>query len=90
MKKIESVKVLQAGTAAQTVYVNGLTCLVQNNSEGAVYFKEKRDDGVDASAQNGYRLAPGGETAIPLTAMELSVAAEGENADVRVLLLDEY
>ena len=91
MKKIDSIVALQVGMAAQTVRINGLTCLVQNNSDSAaVYFKEKRDDGVDVTAENGYRLAPGGETRIPLTAMELSLAADAADTDVRVLILDEY
>ncbi len=91
MKKIESVAVLKIGTTAQTVAVNGLAFLVQNNSDAAaVYFKEKRADGIAASAQNGYRLGPGASTAIPLTALELSVVADDADTDVRVLLLDEY
>ena len=54
---------------------------------------EDRDhgaDGIAASAQNGYRLDPGASTAIPLTALELSVVADDADTDVRVLLLDEY
>ena len=90
MKKIESVVALQAGTTAQSVMINGLSCLIQNNSENAVYFKEKRLDGVAATASNGYRLAPGAGTVLPLTAMELSVAAEADDSDVRVMVLDEY
>ena len=91
MKKIESVIASQVGTAAQTIAVNGLTFLAQNNSESAnVYFKEKRADGVDATADNGNRLAPGASTPVPLTALELSVVADAAGTDVRVLLLDEY
>ena len=90
MKKIESVIALQAGTTAQSVMVNGLSCLIQNNSEGAVYFKEKRADGVAATASNGYKLAAGAETPILMAAMELSIAAESDDSDVRVLIIDEY
>ena len=91
MYKIEKVLALTLGTGAATVKINGLCCLVQNRSDSAaVYFKEKRDDGEDVTAENGYRLAPGGETRIPLTAMELSLAADAADTDVRVLILDEY
>ncbi len=91
MKKIENVLVRRIGTTAQTLPVHGLSCLLQNNSESAaVYFKEKRADGKAATAENGYRLGPGAETAVPLTAMELSVVADAADTDVRVLLLDEF
>lgn len=90
MKKIDSIQVLTLGTDAQTVRVSGLACLVQNNSKTAsVYCKERRDDGVDAAADNGWQLAPGERTAIPLTALELSLVASAAGTDVRVLLLDE-
>lgn len=87
--KIERVEVLTVGTSAQTVGVHGLGCLIENNSESAtVYFKEKRDDGKDASASNGFALGPGKMTPVPLVALELSVAASAADTDVRVLLLD--
>lgn len=89
MTIIDKILAVSAGTAAQTVMVNGLTCLVQNNSAGDVYFKEKREDGVDVTAENGWRLGPGEATAWPLAVRELSVAAAREDADVRVLILDE-
>jgi len=85
MKKIDSVCVLTLGTSAQTVRVSGLACMVQNNSESAsVYMKERRADGEDVTADNGWRLAPGERT--PL---DLSLAASAAGTDVRVLLLDE-
>ncbi|MBR4579396.1 MAG: hypothetical protein IKO22_07310 [Oscillospiraceae bacterium] len=87
--KIERVEKLTVGTSASTVKVRGLACLIQNNSDSAtVYFKEKRDDGKAATASNGYAIAPGGQTTIPLVAMELSVAASAASTDVRVLILD--
>ncbi|MBR6208714.1 MAG: hypothetical protein IKQ69_06925 [Oscillospiraceae bacterium] len=87
--KIEKVEKLTVGTSAQSVMVSGLACLIQNNSDSAaVYFKEKRYDGTDASSANGYAIAPGGQTTIPLVAMELSVAASAASTDVRVLILD--
>ena len=56
MKKIDSVCVLTLGTSAQTVRVSGLACMVQNNSESAsVYMKERRADGEDVTADNGWR-----------------------------------
>lgn len=58
MKKIDSVCVLTLGTSAQTVRVSGLACMVQNNSESAsVYMKERRADGEDVTADNGWRRA---------------------------------
>ena len=75
MKKIDSVCVLTLGTSAQTVRVSGLACMVQNNSESAsVYMKERRADGEDVTADNGWRLA---------------LVASAAGTDVRVLLLDE-
>lgn len=90
MKKLDSVRTLTLGTEAVTVRVSGLTCLVQNNSETAsVYFKERRADGEDVSASNGWRLAPGESTAVPFAALDLSLIASAAGTDVRVLLLDE-
>ena len=62
---------------------------MQNNSETAVYLKEKRGDGVDVTADNGWLLAAGHETPVPLTALELSLLAGAEDADVRILVLDQ-
>ena len=90
MRKIENVVVLNLGTQAQTVCVQSLACLVQNNGQSAVYFKEKRFDGVDAAADNGYRLGPGEATSVPLTALDLSLVSDSGTNDVRVLVLDEY
>lgn len=90
MKKIDSVCVLTLGTSAQIVRVSGLACMVQNNSESAsVYMKERRADGEDVTADNGWRLAPGERTLVPFTALDLSLAASAAGTDVRVLLLDE-
>lgn len=90
MKKIDSIRVLTLGTNAETVRVSGLACLVQNNSESAsVYLKECRGDDTPASPANGWRLAPGERTAVPFTALDLSLVASAEGTDVRVLLLDE-
>jgi len=90
MEKIDSVCVLTLGTSAQTVRVSGLACVVQNNSESAsVYMKERRADGEDVTADNGWRLAPGERTPVPFTALDLSLAASAAGTDVRVLLLDE-
>ena len=88
MKKIDSVCVLTLGTSAQTVRVSGLACMVQNNSESAsVYMKERRADGEDVTADNGWRL--GERTPVPFTALDLSLVASAAGTDVRVLLLDE-
>ena len=90
MNKVEKIEVLTVGAKAQTVRVNGLPCLIQNNSPATeVFFKERRDDGVDAGADNGWRLGPGETTVCPMVLRELSVAAGGADADVRVLILDE-
>ena len=90
MNKIEKVAVLTVGTQAQTVRVNGLPCLIQNNSAAAdVFFKERRDDGADVTGDNGWRLGPGESTLCPLVVRELSVIAGAEDTDVRVLILDE-
>ena len=91
MNKIDKVFTLTLGTEAETVLVQGLNCLVQNNSgSAAVFFKEKRSDGVDVTPLTGWRLGPGEVTRVPMTALELSLIAESADTDVRVLLLDEY
>ena len=90
MYKIENVIALTLGTTAQTVRVNGLSCLVENNADAAgVYFREKRLDGADATAANGWALGPGERTRVPMAAMELSLIADAADTDVRVLILDE-
>lgn len=90
MVKIEKVVKLTAGTSAQTVAVNGLAFLMENLSDSAtVYFKEKRDDGKNASSSNGYAVGPGKSTDIPMVAMDLSVISDTASTDVRVLILEE-
>ena len=90
MMKIEKVVKLTAGTSAQTVEVRGMAFMLQNLSESAtVYFKEKRDDGKNATASNGYAVGPGKETTIPMVAMDLSVISDTASTDVRVLILEE-
>ena len=90
MKKIERVIALTAGTTAATVDIRGMAFLMENNSDSAsVYFKEKRDDGADAAADNGWRLPPATAMPFPLTAMDLSVIASAADTDVRLLILDE-
>ena len=88
MKKIDSVCVLTLGTSAQTVRVSGLACMVQNNSESAsVYMKERRADGEDVTADNGWRLAPGERTPVPFTALDLSLPVHpGKDALARKVL----
>lgn len=89
MLRIDKVVTLTLGTSAQTVKVNGLACLIQNNSESAtVYFKEKSEDGKAASSSNGFALGPGKTLEIPLVARELSVVSDAASTDVRVLILD--
>lgn len=91
MNKIDKVVTLRIGTEAETVLVQGLDCMVQNNSGSAcVYFKEKRTDGVDVTPDNGWCLGPGEFTRVPFTALELSLIADAADTDVRVLLLDGY
>jgi len=88
MYRIENVIALTVGTAAVTVPIKGLACLIGNNSAGAVYFKERRDDGVDVTADNGWLLPAGGATSVPLTARELSLSAAQADSDVRILVLE--
>ena len=87
--RIESVVALTAGTTAQTLPVRGLACLIHNNSDTAsVYFKERRDDGEDVSALNGWVLGPGETSPLPLAVRDLSLAADAADTDVRILLLE--
>lgn len=89
MNKIEKITALTVGTEAQSVRVNGLPCLVQNNGAADIFFKELRDDGVDVTAESGWRLGPGETTVCPMVARELSVIAGAEGVDVRLMILDE-
>ena len=89
MLKIVKTEKITLGTSAQTVKVNGLAFLMQNLSESAiVYFKEKSEDGVNASSSNGFALTAGKTMEQPLVAMELSVVASASSTDVRVMILD--
>ncbi len=90
MFKIDSIRTLTLGKSAQTVRVSGLAFLAQNLSASAnVFFKERRADGTDATAANGWRLGPGESMPLPLTALELSLAASAEGTDVRVMILED-
>lgn len=90
MIKIEKVVALSVGTTAVDCSVHGMTCLVQNLSDSAcVYLKEKRSDGVDVTASNGWCIPAGGELPFPMAALDLSLIADDDDTDVRVLILDE-
>ena len=90
MYRLEEIRSIEAGTDAVTVKVNGLGCLVQNNSDSAsVYLKEMREDGEEVTADNGWRLPAGGELRFPMTVRELSICASADETDVRILILDE-
>ena len=90
MYRLEEIRSIEAGTDAVTVKVNGLGCLVQNNSDSAsVYLKEMREDGEEVTADNGWCLPAGGELRFPMTVRELSICASADETDVRILILDE-
>ena len=87
--QIAEIRCLTLGTEAVCVPVRGLACLVENNSaSGSVYLREQRVDGVSAGADNGWVLAPGERTPVPLVALDLSLAASAADTDARVLILD--
>ena len=87
--KIDNVKVLSVGTAAQDVKVNYRGFLLQNRSESAtVYFREKDADGTDCSALNGFAVGPGVTLDRVYTAHTLSLVASAAGTDVRLLLVD--
>ncbi len=89
MLKIVKTQKITLGTSAQSVKVNGLAFLLQNLSELAtVYFKEKAEDGVNATASNGFAVTAGKTMEQPLVAMELSIVASAASTDVRVMILD--
>lgn len=89
MLKIVKTQKITLGTSAQSVKVNGLAFLLQNLSDSAtVYFKEKAEDGVNATASNGFALTAGKTMEQPLVAMELSIVSSAASTDVRVLILD--
>jgi hypothetical protein len=89
MLKIVKTQKITLGTSAQSVKVNGLAFLLQNLSESAtVYFKEKSEDGVNATASNGFAVPAGKMIPQPLVAMELSIVASAASTDVRVMILD--
>ena len=87
--QITEVRAMTLGTEAVTVPVQGLACLVENNSDSAsVYLRERRFDGAAAGADNSWILPPGSRTVVPLVAMDLSLAASAADTDVRVMILD--
>ena len=90
MIKIEKVIALSVGTEECECAVHGMTCLVQNLSETAnVYLKEKRGDGVGVTDANGWCIPAGKELPFPMAALDLSLIADDDDTDVRVLVLDE-
>lgn len=85
--RITGIKSVSAGTAAQDVNIGYNAFLIQNNGTGKVYFKEKNEDGVPASASNGFCLHAGETLECVLTAKTLSVVADSA-CSVVILLLD--
>jgi len=84
--KIEKVMALTVGTTAQDVAVGYRSFIIENLSVNAVYFKEK--EGTACTTSNGFCVPA--ETALlgVLTADTLSVVADDDSSDVRILFID--
>ena len=81
-------KVTIAAGAATEVAINCRSFLIKNNSTNTtVYFREVQD-GVAATADNGFALSPGETLEVPLCVHTLSLFAAAE-ADVRLLYIGE-
>lgn len=90
MLLIESTKKINAGTKAVTVEGHCRKFLMVNTSTTAtVYFKESADDGKVVTADNGFALLPGQLLHVPLAARKLSVMANEDGVDVRLLFCAE-
>ena len=85
---VKTEKVTVHAGAATAVEVNFVAFLIKNNSTGATVYFSEGADGVAASAENGFALAPGEMLALPLCCKTLSLAASAE-ADVRLLYIGE-
>lgn len=72
---------------AQDVAIHYREFLLVNNSEAAVYFREKGRDGRAVTAATGYALPPHTQLPHAITADVLSIIGSGA-ADVRILFLD--
>ena len=86
MKIAKIVKI--AASTAKDVDIGYRTFLIENADSGEnaadAYFREKSGDGTAVTSTNGWVLAPGESTSVPMTAKTLSV----KGADIRILMLE--
>lgn len=80
--KIREVIAVTATTTAQDVDIGYRKFLIQNNAANTVfvYFKEKNEDGVAATATNAFKLIGGDVLPIVFTAKTLSIIGSASAA----------
>lgn len=85
--RITGTQKISVTATAQDVEIGYRYFLVENLGESAIYLKEKDEDGVAATAANGFAVPPG--TVLPhvLTARTLSVIGSA-GGDARLLFVD--
>ena len=79
---------VKVGTKAVSVELGYRGFMIKNASENAVYFREKDTDGKAVTAETGMRLDAGETFPAVLCAKTLSLIADGEDSDVRLLLVE--
>lgn len=85
--RIERIDCLSAGTAPLSRDIGLRPVIIENLSAGAVYFREKAEDGVDCTAANGFCVPAGTVLDVPIAVETLSVTAAADSSDVRLLIL---
>ncbi len=87
--KIEEILTISVGTTAQEQEIRYQGFLLENNSASAnVYFRDMEADGEDCTEANGFVLRPGERIDTVLTARTLSLLADDDNTDVRLMIVD--
>lgn len=79
---------VKAGAKAVSLDLGYRGFMIKNASENTVYFREKDADGKDAAPDRGMRLDPYETFPAVLCAKTLSLIADGEDSDVRLLLME--
>lgn len=81
--KLGDIQSVSVSSTATDVSIGGRAFFLQNNTGGAVYFKEK--NGAAATASNGMKIAAG-EVGLPFIAGTISIVA-AESGSVLVIFL---
>lgn len=89
-KIIKTIKI-DAGLEAIQLPINCSSFLIQNlSADKKVYFKEYANNGISATANNSFSIAPGETFDKVLTCEILSLVAEADNVDIRLCFVEVY